>query len=209
MKGFWKIAGLTAAVMLLDQWLRRTNALKGNGEGYAKRPKPQPTYDPLVVMTLQKARASGPLMPSGELQTFYRSLRELEAQQQRIPEAQARVTQAVKEKQRQLAEHRARIEQAQTDLERRLQKKSLQDIERAADRGIEFARESYEKSIFKAQLDKKYQDALEAAKRAYRDRINLYVRHGSQSDAAMSKVREALLNAGETEILTSEGSIPL
>lgn len=209
-KGIWAFAGLFALAVYLDYRKKRASMgshLGENGEGYAVKPKPK-TYDPHVATVILEARKAAPIAVSGSLRKFNQSAIDLESQQQKMAQEQSGIAAAIREKEKALAQHRAMMAQARSDLERRLQQDSLRDTEVWADRRIREEQEAFEKSKYKRRLDQAYRQALAAAKEVFKDRFNLYVKHRRDADVAVSKIKLALLEAGDDEVLTSEGSIP-
>jgi len=202
--------GVGTGVYILVRTLQKGGYLGENGEGYATKPKPQPVYNPTVVRTLQQVKTVIPTATRGPVAELYGALKKVELNEAAAKKQQAEISANTRRLQT-LLRSRDRLAASNLSATQKMQKLATLDTDiNTAKHNEAAARRAYEARTGR-ELNEAYRRALAAAKSAMtqRGQMSLKSDYGDKGSAVLDQLRSALIDAGETEILTSEGSVPL
>lgn len=193
--------GVGAGVYLLVRTLQKGGYLGENGEGYATKPKPkpQPVYNPTVVRTLQQVKTVIPIATKGPVGELYVALKKIELNEAAAKKQLAEISAKTRRLQA-LLQSRDKLAASNLAATQKMQKLMALDTDiDTAKHNKSAAERAYEARTGKA-LNDAYARALAAARAA--------MSQGKKADPAIQTMRKALIDAGDDEILTTEGSVP-
>ncbi len=203
-------AGIGVGVWLVVRELRKRGLL-GNGDygvKPAQKPAPKPkvttTYSPQITYRIEKAAKLAPKQTGGPMYEVKRAVGEIQRFEAALPQARAGITKAT-------AELQAALEASRKLKAPQGSPKALEAVERmlVADAKVKAAQAEYENSPLKKSLDYAYQQARRAATQTVSNQDALKKAYGDER--ASEIVRElsgALLDTGEEDYVTTEGSVP-
>jgi predicted DNA-binding protein (UPF0251 family) len=189
----------------------------GNGDYGQKpvaKPKPAPVYKPDVVRTMQSVKTYMPsaVTPSGRsiapVADLYGALKLVDMHEQRKPQATAQITAATNKMNEVLAQHRAKLTAAKSQDAKNQIMKVIEQDKATGEANVAAAKRAFEASDYQKKLNDLYANARNAAKSAVDNEKTLRAEYGDENaKAAVKRLREALVESGDEEYATSEGSV--
>jgi hypothetical protein len=201
-----------AGVYLLVKTLQNRGILGGNGDDYGVKQSTTtttttPVYKPNVVRTLTATKTIIPAATRGPLVPVYQALTKITQAQAAKVQADAAISEKTKALNDLLMKKSNQLTSARGDVNKRNDVlKSFAPLEAQAQGDIDSARRAASVQRQEA-IDKAYAEALAAAKAAARDERGLRNEYGDKADIALKQLKSALVDSGDEEFATTEGSV--
>jgi hypothetical protein len=196
-------------VYLLIRMLQKKGML-GNGDyGVTKpvvtKPKPAPVYKPTVVQKLETVKKVIP-KAGNTILPVYQALTNITLSQQQQKAAEQAVTARTQALNSLLTQKSQRLAAAKTVQQKNAISASFEQSVKNANDQIEAAKTALSVQR-KDAMDKAYANALAAAREALSNESSIRSEYGEKGDLAIQAIRSALIDAGDEEIETTEGSV--
>lgn len=183
----------------------------GNGDYGQKpvaKPKPAPVYKPTVIQAMQSVKTVIPVAKTGPVAELYTALKRVELQEKAKPQAMAQISAAAENMNKVLTQHRAKLSAAKTTTEKNAITKVIEQDKATGEANIASAKRAFEASDYQKRLNDLYAEARKAAKDTLKYESSLRAEYGDENaKAAVKRLREALVESGDEEYATSEGSV--